>query len=148
MHKDLVSRTVIYLVKTYITLMCLGYLNNEAAEKLRWIYISKRSADSHSSYLLFIWFFDDVAQKTMKIDDIAKKTIKKWKKLIRKLSNMPFFWKPLHKCTHKYHRIMKIYIFWMMLVFIMKFGHFLANFGQKSLFLTVFWFIRVFFLKV
>ena len=78
----------------------------------------------------------------------CQKTIKKWKKLIRKLSNMPFFWKPLHKCTHKYHRIMKIYIFWMMLVFGMKFGHFLANFGQKTLFLTVFWSIRGFFLKV
>ena len=53
--------------------MCLGYLNNEAAEKLQWIYSSKISANLHSSYLLFIWFFDDVAQKTMKIDDIAKK---------------------------------------------------------------------------
>ena len=79
---------------------------------------------------------------------ILPKNYKKIKKLIRKLSNMPFFWKPLHKCTHKYHRIMKIYIFWMMLVFGMKFGHFLANFGQKTLFLTVFWFIRGFFLKV
>ena len=78
----------------------------------------------------------------------CRKTIKKCKKLIRKLSNMPFSWKPLHKYTHKYHRLMKLYIFWMMLVFGMKFGHFLANFGQKTLFLTVFWSIRGFFLKV